>query len=98
MPDRKGSKVGNYRPNHAPKKRKFQGNKFTSDRNTEKTSTSAKKLKVGDDSIRINVIPTSIYCIIHWSVFLSLQEILVCKSCKQKIVLYKSNGKVLGLN
>ena len=70
-------------PNRS-KKRKFCGNRFTSEQNpTESTSKAAEKLQNSDDScFDVEVDPMSKYVIINFlSVFSMLSAFLMCKNC-----------------
>jgi len=92
----------NYRPGR-PRRRRYEGNQFSSipdtetveESNDETTSVSAKKLKKSPDDIIIN--PSFCYRIIEFvSVFSALADILVCKRCKQKVSFGESGEKGLG--
>lgn len=94
--DRKLSRKNNSRQGHAGKKRSFGGNRHTSDKDTEMTSTAAKKIKDGETEFDVRIDPSANYSFIHWSVFLTLQTILICKVCKKDIKFYKTNMKTVG--
>jgi len=92
----------NYRPDR-PRRRRYEGNQFSSipdtetveESNDETTSVSAKELKKSPDDIIIN--PSFCYRIIEFvSVFSALADILVCKRCKQKVSFGESGEKGLG--
>lgn len=91
----------NYRPNY-PRRKKFQGNQFSSVPNMEvdeesndEASVSAKKLKSSPDDIIVS--QSFCYRIIEFvSVFSALADILVCKLCKQKVSFGQSGDKGLG--
>lgn len=89
----KGSKFDNYRSSR-PRKRKFRGNQFTMEAETEATSSAAKELKIADDEI---VIQTHGYRFIEiFSVFNALSQILICKNCKEDVKFGETGNRGLG--
>lgn len=93
----KGSKAGNKNPNRS-KKRKFCGNKYTSEHELGSTSTAAKKLENSDDTcFDVEVDPTCGYVILDFlSVFSMLSVYLKCKVCNGDIKFSKLGIKGLG--
>ncbi|GFW83363.1 hypothetical protein TNCV_2544611 [Trichonephila clavipes] len=65
MSDRKGSTTGNVHPGRN-KKRKFSGNRFTTQNNKEFTSASARNL---NNSMNMEVPPLQVPRITFWSLF-----------------------------
>lgn len=92
MQDRKKSAGSSYRP----KKRGFYGNQNTSDSNIQSTSAAAKKLKEADPELDVTVHPSHAYMIIHWALFLTLQNKILCKDCGKDLEFGKSDQKGLG--
>jgi len=92
MSDKKQKKSASYRP----KKRKFQGNRFTGDDDIEKTSTASKKIKSGDPDFSVTVHPTAAYVLVHWTLFIALEQSVSCKTCKKNVEFGVSNSKGLG--
>jgi len=78
------------------KKRKFQGNKHTADDVTLDTSASARKIAAKTTDFEVNVDPFLQYCIVNFLLFMSLQDILICKKCKGDIKFFKRAEKGLG--
>lgn len=91
----------NRRPNR-PRRRRFEGNQFSSVPNvevdeevSEEASVSAKKLKASAEDVIVN--PSMCYRIIEFiSVFSALADLLVCKVCKQKVKFEQSGERGLG--
>lgn len=81
---------------HRSGKRSFCGNRFTSDGNTEKTSSAAKKLKNNDPQFEVTIHPSLAYVIVQWSVFVLLQQRVACVNCGKKVEFGKSDLKGLG--
>ena len=81
---------------HRPKRRSFYGNRFSSDDNTEKTSSAAKKLKHADPQLEVTTHPFLTYVIVQWSVFATLQQRVTCVNSGQKVEFGKSDSKGLG--
>ena len=99
MSDKKISdSQGSRRPCHGAKRRSFRGNQFTGDEKINQTSSAAKKLKSGDAQFDVQVIPSAVYVIVHWSLFLSLQKSLICRVCKGNVTFGESNMQGLGFN
>lgn len=98
MCDRKQQRGGHKRPSDKPVKKTFRGNRFTSDKNTDETSTSAKKLKNNEGDLTVSVDQCLRYCIVSFSIFAALQEILLCKYCKKEIKFNKYAEKGLGFD
>lgn len=93
--DRKSDKKNTTRAERT-KKRRFRGNQFTSESNTDLTSSSAKKISKQNPDFQVNVDPTLSYCIVNFALFLSLQNILICKTCKNNVKFAKRAEKGLG--
>ncbi|KYQ59592.1 hypothetical protein ALC60_01383 [Trachymyrmex zeteki] len=81
---------------HRSGRRRFCGNRYTSDSNTEKTSSAAKKLKNGDPQFQVTIHPSLAYVIVQWSVFVLLQQRVACVKCGKKVEFGKSDLKGLG--
>ncbi|KYN01374.1 hypothetical protein ALC62_07834 [Cyphomyrmex costatus] len=84
-----------------PRKRKFHGNQFKVKKSEEEeednsSSSSTKKLSTASsDDITIN--PLHYYRIIEFlSVFGALSNILICRSCRQKVNFQESTNRGLG--
>ena len=76
--DKKQGKFSSKRPSYKTKKRAFRGNRYSAEKNTDYTSTSAKKLKNTED-LDVNVNPSFNYCISQFTaVFFQLQQLLKC--------------------
>ena len=81
--DRKGDEGHSSRPSHA-KKRRFTGNQHTADQDVSQTSAPARKISERE-TYDLNIDDTLKYFIVNFSLFLSLQEMVVCKVCKGAI-------------
>lgn len=93
----KGDKSTNNRSTK-PRKRKFHRNRFTSEVDNDEcnTSSSAKKLSTAD-SENITIHPAHCYRIVEFmTVFLAISEIVICRSCKQKITFAEKGHRGLG--
>lgn len=93
--DRKGSKYGNVRADRS-KKRKFTGNRHTHEQDRSQTSASARKLSKNNPEFEVNVDSVLQYHIVNFDMFLTLQNILICKTCKSDIKFLKRAEKGLG--
>lgn len=95
MSGRKGSTSGNVHPGRI-KKRKFSGNRFTSQNDTEFTSASAKKLQNSMD-MEVPKASNFAYCILEFvSVFAAISEKVICKTCKSDVSFSQSSFRGLG--
>lgn len=75
----------NERPSHKAKKRRFSGNRHTSEKETSHASTSAQKLKNSRDT-EITIDSMHGYRIINFiSVFSTLSALLKCKECESDV-------------
>lgn len=91
----------NYRPNN-PRRRRFSGNQFNvptnisvAESSEERTSTSAKKMKALITDVVVNL--SHCYRIIEFvSVFAAITDIVICKTCKQKLTFGESGNRGLG--
>lgn len=95
MSDKKGNK---YNLVHADrtKKRKFRGNQYTVEQNTNYTSTSAKKL-LGSKNVEVPISSSFAYCILEFAtVFSTISSIVICKECKSDITFTQSSLRGLG--
>lgn len=74
------------------RKKKFQGNQFSRECDTNYVSTSAKKLKKAEyDEIPVDI--TSNYVILHFlNVFSFLSTFVKCEGCNSEVKFYKTNG------
>lgn len=95
MSDKKGTKVDtNIRRG---RKRTFHGNASTSEKCTEFTSASAKK--IGHLNMEVPVAASIVYCILEFStVFSAISESVICKTCKSGVSFSQSNLRGLGFN
>lgn len=94
--DHKQGQTSSRRPGQKAKKRYFKGNRYTSENDTNYTSTSAKKIKTTEE-LEYNMDPGMNYCIIQFTtVFLTLQQIVKCKDCNGDIVFSKNSQRGLG--
>lgn len=94
--DKKCGKQSKNRPNHRNQKRKFYGNRFSNENETEFASTSAKKFAGSDDFDAI-VIPSHVFSIINFTlVFSALSNILKCKTCNGDVTFGKKDEQGLG--
>jgi len=81
-----------------PRKRRFHGNRFTSEPDNAEcnTSSSAKKLATASTK-NIIVHPGHCYRIIEFlTVFLAISDIVICRYCKQNITFAESGHRGLG--
>jgi len=85
----------NSRPSRQ-RKRYFRGNKHTSERNTSDTSASARKITKNNPDFEVNVDPGLHYHIVNFALFVTLQGIVMCKTCKSDIRFSKRAEKGLG--
>jgi len=60
------------------------------------TSALAKKIAAKATDFEVNVDPLLQYCIVNFLLFMSLQDILICKKCKGDIKFSKRAEKRLG--
>lgn len=81
-----------------PRKRKFRGNRFTSEPDDAECNTSRSANKLATASTEnIIVHPGHCYRIIEFlTVFLAISDIVICRSCKQKITFAESGHRGLG--
>ena len=90
--DKEQGKFSSKRPSYKAKKRAFRGNRYSAEKNTDYTSTSAKKLTNTED-LDVNVNPSFNYCIIQFTaVFFQLQQLLKCKDCNGEVI-FSKNGQ-----
>lgn len=73
------------------RKRRFQGNRFTAECDTDYVSTSAKKLKLMEyDEVNVDI--TANYVILHFStIFCFLSDFIKCKNCDSDIKFSKTS-------
>ncbi|GFW61717.1 hypothetical protein TNCV_3706521 [Trichonephila clavipes] len=84
MSGQKGSTTRHVHPDRN-KKRKFSGNRLTTEDDTEFTSASARKLKNSMD-MEILITPNFVYCILELvSVFTTTFETFLRKTCKSDL-------------
>ena len=78
-------KTPNSRPGHKPKKRRFCGNRFTSEYEVSFASSSGKKIKEsGDCEVTVN--QTHVYRIINFfHVFSAISDLVKCKNCEKDV-------------
>ena len=77
------------KPNSTRKRRTFDGNQFTTEKSTEFTSRSAKKLSI-DTNFDVKVEDGINYCIIAFQfVFSQLASMLKCKMCDKDVQFFK---------
>ncbi|KAG5897024.1 hypothetical protein JTB14_021747 [Gonioctena quinquepunctata] len=81
---------------HRSGRRSFLGNQHTSNDDTEQTTVAAKKLKNADSQLEVKIHPLLTYVIVQWSVFVTLQQRVVCAKCNKKVEFAKSVEKGLG--
>ena len=94
--DKKQGKFCSKRPSYKAKKGAFRGNRYSAEKNTDYTSTSAKKLKNTED-LDENVNPSFNYCVILFTaVFFQLQQLLKCKDCNGEVIFSKNGQRGLG--
>lgn len=89
-------KMSNCRPCHEGKKRRFYGNRFTSENEVEHASSSGKKLRQsGDCEITVN--PTHGYRIINFVyVFSAISALVKCKVCGKDMAFNVKGEQGLG--
>ena len=92
--DRKGDK-GNSSRSSRVKKRRFTVNQHTADQDVSQTSASARKISERE-TYDFNIDDTLKYFIVNFSLFFSLQEMVVCKVCKGALKFSKRAEKGLG--
>lgn len=80
------------------KKKRFSGNRYTSVKNTDKNSTAAKKIDNNDPIFDVTVFPSAMYLFVHWSLFLTLQNNVVCKNCLKDVEFGINNIKGVGFS
>lgn len=94
MSDRKGTHNAPYHRSRS-RRRKFEGNQFTFEKDTEYTTTSASKILSSESDIVID--PGQGYCIISFlSVFTAIAQLIVCKDCKKNINFGEAGHRGLG--
>ncbi|XP_011881176.1 PREDICTED: uncharacterized protein LOC105569367 [Vollenhovia emeryi] len=94
--DKKCGKQSEDHPGHRNRKRKFIGNRFSNENETEFASTSAKKL-AGSDDLDAIVTPSHVFAIINFTlVFSSLSNILKYKTCNGDVTFGKKDEQGLG--
>ena len=94
--DRKGKKrCAEPRPGRT-KKRLFRGNQYTGEKDDVNTSASARKLSSGDGNFDVNIDDSLRYFIVNFSVFLALQDLVLCKVCKSNVKFSRRAEKGLG--
>lgn len=92
----KFNKKGTARPGQRNKKRKFYGNQFSKEHDSDLASTSAEKLRRRNGT-EITVDPTHGYRIIHFvSIFSTLTAILKCKECESDVTFNVTDEEGLG--
>ena len=91
---RKGDKGHSSRLSCA-KKRRFTGNQHTADQDVSQTSASARKISERE-TYDFNIDDNLKYFIVNFSLFLSLQEMVVYKVCKGAIKFSRKAEKGLG--
>lgn len=91
----KGKK--NVRPSYSrPKKRKFNGNRFTAESDTGLTGASCSKIQ-NDKNFSVSIDPTIHYVLISFAcVFGKLSQLLKCKACDGDIRFEKKGIRGLG--
>lgn len=95
MNDKKGTKDNPAR-HFRSKKRKFYGNRYTSEQETEFASTSAKKL-LGNMNLNVAIDPTFVYCILEFtSVFSAISANVICRKCESDVTFSQGNLRSLG--
>lgn len=88
----KKDKHGVNKRSSVDRKKKFQGNQFTRECDTDYVSTSAKKLKTADYE-EVNIDVNSNYVILHFlQVFNFLSTCVKCKSCNSDVKFRKTAG------
>ena len=93
--DRKGTKRCAQKPDRT-RKRHFRGNQHTTEQDVSNTSTSARKLSSGDGNFDVNIDDLLRYFIITFGVFLTLQDLFLCKVCKRNVKFSRRAEKGLG--
>lgn len=93
--DRKGRKRCAQRPGRS-KKRQFRGNRHTAEQDDSYTSTSARKMSSGGGNFDVNIDDSLRYFIINFGLFLTLQDLFLCKVCKKNVKFSRRAGKGLG--
>ena len=78
------------------RKRHFRGNQHTGDCDTADTSASARKIAKNNAEFDVNVDDTPRYFIVNFALFLSLQERVLCKTCKSDVKFPRKCEKGLG--
>jgi len=86
----------NDRPSQRRPKRKFYGNRYSNEHETEFVSTSAKKI-AGCNDFEVPVFESNIYSILNFTlIFSALSEILKCKKCNGDVKFAKKSEQGLG--
>jgi len=86
----------NDRPSQRRPKRKFYGNRYSNEHETEFASTSAKKI-AGCNDFEVPVFESNIYSILNFTlIFSALSEILKCKKCNGDVKFAKKSEQGLG--
>ena len=94
--DTKHGKTGWRRPGSKLTKRRFKGNRYTVENETEFASTSAKKLRESRDCEFI-VDSMHMYSIIHFNlIFSAIREFLKCKVCDGEVEFGRKGEQGLG--
>lgn len=94
--DKKCGRESENRPCHRRSKRKFYGNRYSNEHETEFASTSAKKI-AGSDDFETPVSPSNVFTILNFTlVFSALSNILKCKKCNGDVKFAKKGEQGLG--
>ncbi|XP_012232335.2 uncharacterized protein [Linepithema humile] len=95
--NKKGSRASTSRASRSSIKRRQPLNRYSLEGETESVSTSAKKLKTSTDDYEIHVNKTFGYCFINFvTVFTSISQLIVCKTCGSNIKFEESSCRGLG--
>lgn len=93
---KKSTEESTTRPSTCFKKRRFSGNRFTKENETEYASSSAKKL-AGSEELEATITPSQTFPIINFLLLFSkLSDILKCKTCNKDVTFGKKNEQGLG--
>lgn len=86
MSDKKGSRVNHQHANRR-KKRKYHGNQYSRQSDTEDTEfTSASAQKIGHVEMEVPADENFGYCILDFaSVFAAISSNVICKNCKSEV-------------
>jgi len=94
---KKGSHYSSKRASRSNIKNRKPQNRYVLKKESKNVSTSAKKLKSSEEQYNVNVHPTFEYRFIDYlTVFSTLSQILVCKTCKTDIHFTDQSKRGLG--